>query len=229
MYRKHDEDFLKNIVGNYSDYIRNLVFGMQKYIDKFYSHTSEIFLSINKIEDPTMRQILHYLSVESENILRNKGVMFAIESFNLVVKKYDRLASNIINGGDDVRYNVYVDAYKYLDEFQDDINWKLFSMNEYTKDKTAIDELLDFENHMEDKFNTFSNIKFEKIYCGLNKKEMMDVLGRGFNKLHSTLLHLKNLAENSSSLYSTVIITRKIVSLLVLSCCIISTIEMYEN
>ena len=61
MYRKHEESFLQNISGNYSDYIKNMVFGLQKYVDQFYNHTSDIFLSIKKVEDPTMKQILNYL------------------------------------------------------------------------------------------------------------------------------------------------------------------------
>lgn len=230
MYRKHEESFLQNISGNYSDYIKNMVFGLQKYTDQFYSHTSDIFLSIKKVEDPTMKQILNYLSLESENIIKNKGVVFAIDSFKLVVKKYNRLISEVVNANDNVRYNIYIDGYKYLSSFQDDINWKLFQMNEYSKKKSrTIDELLDFDNHMRFEFEKVKGMEFKDIYCGLGKKEMMDTLGRGFNKLHSTLLHLKNLSEESTSLYTTAIITRKIISIMVLSWYVISTIEIYEN
>ena len=221
------ENFLGSIVGNMNDYIRNLIYDLQRYVNNTYVSMPDLFMTIQEVEDDRIRRVLHFLSVESENIVKHKGISYAIDAHTLINNKYQRLVKSI-EKSDECTFNIYMDGFKYLDEFQNNINWKNLRLNIYTKNKADLDELLDLTSHMEDKFKFFKDIKFENHKKGVTKDELIDIITIAYNKLIDTLEHFRLINESSTSLYLTINSCRKITSILVLACYIISTIEIVE-
>ena len=222
-----EETFLENIVGNMDDYIRNLIYDLQRYINNTYVSMPDIFMSIKDVEDDRMRRALHFLSVESENIVKQKGLMYAIDAHTLIDNKYLRLVKAIKKAKNDT-FNIYMDSFDFLEQFQSNINWKDLKLNIYAKDKKHINEILDLTTHMESKFDYFFDIKFEDTRKGVTKDELIDIITDAYKKLIETLEHFKSINESSTSMYLTINSCRKITSILVLACYIISTIEIVE-
>ena len=222
------ESFLASIVGNMNDYIRNLIYDLQRYINNTYVSMPDLFMSIEDIEDERIRRALHFLSVESENIVKHKGISYAIDANTLITNKYKRLVKSI-KESKVTTFNIYMDSFDYLDEFQNNINWKDLRLNMYAKDKTDLEELLDLKSHMEYKFNFFYDIKFTNYKKGVNKSDLIDIITEAYNNLIKTLEHFRQINESSTSMYLTINACRKITSILVLACHIISTIELVEE
>ena len=222
------ESFLASIVGNMNDYIRNLIFDLQRYVNNTYVSMPELFMYIQDIEDDRVRRALHFLSVESENIVKQKGLWYAIDAHTLIEKKYNRLVKSI-KESKDCTFNIYSDGFKYLDTFQNNIDWKNLRLNIYSKNKADIEELLDLTGHMEDKFKFFYDIQFQNSKKGVTKTELIDIITDAYKKLIETLEHFKTINESSTSMYLTINSCRKITSILVLACYIISTIEMVQE
>lgn len=224
-----EENFMEVAVGNFIDCVRNAVYGLQKYIDNFYNPISEIYTNEIKIKDPNVRKVINFALVENENIIKNKGIAFANEISNLLLRKYDSLIESIEKESDKYKYKISEDAYSFLDKFQDDIDWQNLQLNAYTSRKCDDMKLLfEFNKFMESQFKRFAIYSFQATDIDLSKNEFITILDSAFLKLVSTMLQIKRILDSSTSLYTMSVSCRKVIEMSVMLYYILETIELIE-
>ena len=129
-YDVSNESFLDVISGNMKDCIKNIVYSLQNYINITYLNMSKIFMDINKIKDKDIRKTMHFLSVESENIIKDKGVSFANMSLKLVNKKYSLLVDGI-KKTENCTFSFYSNNFAHLCNLENDLEWNKLQLNIY--------------------------------------------------------------------------------------------------
>lgn len=212
-------------MGNYGDSIRNLVRGYQTYVDQFYNYIPVIYPEIAAQKGDYL-PLVTFLFAENESIMRQKGIMFAIDSCHLVTRKFESLRT-FIREHDEIRsYNLSKDTFSFVFDDKPYAEMISSSFNIYAK-KSIPDnsELYKFEEYMDSVCNDFSKNVKKGCQTNYSPKELVDFLDKIYLGFSQTMLHLKELAENSSSVYITARITRSLISALVMSYLAIGTIE----
>lgn len=223
-----NENFLEAVFGNFLDCIQNNVYGLQTYIDIFHDNVSSIYLTIENVEDKNIKEILKFVVMETDNILKSKIISFAMDTDNLVTKKYEALLEQIKTDKEKHMYLISLDAYRYLDDFQNDIQSHLINTNPYFK-KPGGAQSYNFLEYMNYEFDTYKKLKFEKCGIPLSKDDLITVLDGAFTKVSVAMLQLQKQVENSDSMYSSSIICKKIITILIVIYEIVSTIEFYKD
>ena len=67
-----NENFLEAAFGNFLDCIQNNVYSLQTYIDIFHDNVTSIYLTIENVEDKNIKEILKFVVMETDNILKSK-------------------------------------------------------------------------------------------------------------------------------------------------------------
>ena len=224
-----DENFMEVAVGNFIDCVRNAVYGLQKYIDNFFNPISEIYTDEIKIKDPNVRKVINFVLVENESIIKNKGTSFANEVNNLLLRKYDSLIESIEKESDKYKYRISEDAYTFLDKFQDDIDWQNLQLNAYSSKKYDDMKLLfEFNKFMEMQFKRFAIYSFQASEIELSKNEFITILDSAFLRLVSSMMQIRRILDNSTSLYTMSVSCRKVIEMSVMLYYILETIELVE-
>lgn len=223
---KNDETFLEAAFGNFSDCIKNLVYGLQLYNDISHMNTNKICCEFDKVGDPTTKKILKFFIVEAENISKAKAIVFAMDSMNLLKKKYCILINKIKSDNSKNQYEISVDAYIYLTEFQEKINLNDIQKKKYKKKED--NDVYKFEKFMNDEFNKYCEIDFVKYNKALTKDQLISILNCAFDKLHDTMVCIQNMVDDSNSNYITACLCREIISILIATYSAVSTIDFYN-
>lgn len=208
------EDFLKNITGNLYDYICNLTYGLQQYIDNFYFPSMELRDEYDNIENKTIKGLVKFIIMENEAIIRNKGILFIIDVIKLVKKK-EALMTSFFQMESGVMFTVKEELYKRLNDIKKDMDWKRYHLNIYQKKDKSIDEVCKFNEELEREFKQVEKISTEVPSIDVEEDVLRELVDTTFVQLIGTMQYLKNIMENSKSVYETALLCNQSISLLV--------------
>lgn len=208
------EDFLKNITGNLYDYICNLTYGLQQYIDNFYFPSMELRDEYDNIENKTIKGLVKFIIMENEAIIRNKGILFIIDVIKLVKKK-EALMTSFFQMESGVMFTVKEELYKRLNDIKKDMDWKRYHLNIYQKKDKSIDEACKFNEELEREFKQVEKISTEVPIMDVEEDVLRELVDTTFVQLIGTMQYLKNIMENSKSVYETELLCNQSISLLV--------------
>ena len=222
----NDEDFLEVAFGNFLDSIKNLVYGLQKYINMLHYTGDSIYLEYGTIKNQELKDIAKFVMLESEEIIKMKAIKFSIDAETLLRKKYESLVENINHEKNDYRYRISAEAYIYLDEFQKETNWDTIVSKCYKMLSKGNKNSYDFIHHMKDEFKQYESLKFKPTKNTIDKKELITILDGAFMNLSVSMLKFKRMIEGSTSIYVSASICKKIITLLIVTYVVISTIKI---
>ena len=227
---QHEENFLDAALGNLYDYIKNTVYSLQTYTDVFHFHVSSICLDYDDQNDnEDIKQVLKFVVMEYENILKSKSISFALEIENILTRKYKSLSERIQCDKGKHKYWISTEAYQHLNLYQDEINWEKVTLNPYFKKESDTNQIYQFVNYMNHEFENYKEKEFRLDNKPITDEELITVLYTMFMKLNVTIIRLKKIIEKSFSLYTSAMVCNKIISILVLTYTVLSTIKFYEE
>lgn len=121
------DNFLKEIISNYDDHVRNIIYKLQKYSDT-------LLIELNSCGTPendfnSNDKLISFLRCESDEILRNKILSTGIEIKFLLMSKYQNLIYKI--SMNDVKYKTVSSIYDYFTDMYKNINWDLMFYQSY--------------------------------------------------------------------------------------------------
>lgn len=222
---------LDEIMGNFKDYIYNLVFSLDKY-------TGTIYGSLNKTYNQLIKgkmtkensTIVSFLYGEADNIIKMKELKFVIESIKLLTKKYDMMLSRIVKEpNDNVLYEFSVPGIEMFSKIVDDINWTNISFSVYNNDETQKDDIYEFTKFLDKTFKEFEQKGFDKEKSTLTRDEIIESFKDLNIHLNSILNRLKTLAEDLSSPAIGALIVREIIKIMVLVYMVSSNMKFVIN
>lgn len=224
-----EESFLEIAIGNFFDCIKNTVYNLQKYIDRFYSQINSIYDISDTITDPNVKQVLNFFMIENENIIKLKGIGFASDVSRLITRKYVSLVENIKKESYRYTYKISKDAYNFLDKCQDEIDSRSLILNNYSKKEITIEEICKFTKFMETEFHKYDNMDFTITDEIIDHEQILEILDTAYVKLSFSMTELKKLTEDSMSVYTTANACRRIISLMIILYHILITIKIHEE
>ena len=223
------ENFLDAAFGNFLDCIKNLIYSLQKYLNVFYNDTNLIYVNYDRVKDKNIRSVLKFSVMESEEITKMKAIKFGVDVESLLYKKYESLLSNIRNDKEDNKYRISSEAYIYLDSYQSNIDWQKICLNPYIKKTKEHESIYDFISYMNNDFKTYGKINFTHNDREFSKDEVITILEGSFMKLSVTILQLKRMIENSNSMYTSALVCRQLITLIIITYYVVSTIQFVEK
>ena len=223
-----NESFLDCAVGNFRDSIQNLVFKFQVYIDNFYNHIPAIYKMI-ETEDSALKKIIYFLINESENIIKIRALQFIIETQELLNRKYTSLRTNLTDPNNkDLKFEVSLSAYKFFTNQQDLIDWKCLN-NVYGKKDHNFYDLQKYVEYMNSKFEYYDNLVFQSSGNNYTTEDILTLIDTGLYTVNETVQEARKRIETSSSMYSTSLIVRLVIDILVLTCSTKSNIHISNS
>ena len=213
-----EQNELNEIMGNFKDYIYNLVFSLDRYTKTIYGSLNKTYNQLikGKITEEC-KVIATFLYGEADNIIKMKELDLVIESGKLLTKKYDMMLSRIIREQNDhVVYEYSVQGVEMFQKIVDDINWTNISFSIYDNEETKKDDIYCFTDFLDHTFK-----EYEEKNLGVEKKtqERKDII-RSFKELHvhlnSILDRLTTLSEDLSSPAIGALIVREVIKIMVL-------------
>nr|DAP43315.1 MAG TPA: hypothetical protein [Caudoviricetes sp.] len=217
------EDFLQMSFGNFIDYIKNEVYGIQTYVDVFYHTTREMQEQYNGIKNDTVKKLLKLVLVKHNEILLSKFISFTINNENMVCSKIETLIHGIDNVIDN-SFNISFDGFLHLNEcIYDAINIRN-NFNPYSR--TDID--FDFESYLTKKLEEITNRKYENTVKNITGDELKEVIKLTFAKLSVAMLQLKRLMERSQTINTSATIAKVMIDLMLTAYVVCKTIIIVE-
>lgn len=229
------ENFIEVAVENFHDFINNLTFSLQKYVDMFYNTLPELYeetmCDSGTFPHEHCKEMSSFLYSESENIISMKCKTFIFQSINLIQNKFDKLSENIMDDSNkDTVYAFSEEGYFFFLKEIESVDWGTLNDHRYyEKNKHSINEMCQFDDYMSkrlevQKMNTFTD---EKIKC--NRRQLLVYLQTAYTKLIDTLHKMRKIADESTNLYDIVIMTRKVINMLVVTYVAVRYIEIIDE
>ena len=202
------EDFLQMSFGNFIDYIKNEVYGIQTYVDVFYHTTREMQEQYNGIKNDTVKKLLKLVLVKHNEILLSKFISFTINNENMVCSKIETLIHGIDNVIDN-SFNISFDGFLHLNEcIYDAINIR--------------------NNYLTKKLEEITNRKYENTVKNITGDELKEVIKLTFAKLSVAMLQLKRLMERSQTINTSATIAKVMIDLMLTAYVVCKTIIIVE-
>lgn len=215
-------------LGNYKDCIYNLVYGVQRYIDKFYNYIPLLYKDSDSFGEYS--DLATFLIGENENVIKLKCIHFAIESNNLIIRKHEKLHELIQKCPEGTKYLLSSDSMIYFMDQQDYIDWDKLTSKIYSKKVyETIDDIYKFNHYVDERLNFYKSYAFNDKQKYYTPEEAITVIDVCFIKLTTTFVRLKELMESSNSMYNSALILRVYIDMLVMSYTAISCIEEVNN
>lgn len=227
------ETFVEVAVENFHDYVVNITFSLQKYIDMFYNTLPELYDETRKTNGIHAKccEMSSFLYAESENIISMKCKTFIYQSITLIQDKFDKLSENIMEEENkDLLYAFSEEGYFYFLKELERVDWNSLNDHKYhEKHKHTVREMCQFNEYMTKKLdihkmNTFTD---EKIEC--TSKQIMIYLQTAYTKLIDTIHKMRRIADDSKNLYDIIIITRKVINILLITYVSVAYIEIIDK
>ena len=124
------ETYIEVIVENFHDYVNNITFCLQKYVDMVYNNIPNLYeeMKASDCKNKICNDVVSFLYAESENILLMRCRSFIYQSIELIKNKFANLAEQLNEDKrNDVVYLFSEDGFffflKELDNLYDDPNW----------------------------------------------------------------------------------------------------------
>ena len=220
------ENSLEIGIGNYHDSIRNNVRGVQRYIDEFFKHIPDIYPAILE-QKGEYYDLVAFLFMENENIIKHKALSFMIESYKLLNRKWESLRKYVEKNDDDIYYMIPRDAFRFIYNKKEYNEWVSSAYNIYTRPENEEDqeEVMHVMEYLDERLEEFPKTIHDGELLKFTKKELLVRLDNMYLTLTHCINHLKELSEISFSAYSSLKTVRGMVNVLVMTYCAASTIK----
>lgn len=213
--------FLQEIISNYDDHIRNIVFKLQKYSDVLLGELNRVSTPDNNFRFDN--KLIGFIICESDEILKNKILATGIEIQTMQSQKYTNLMCKI--GETDGIFYAPDDIYQHFFDKYKDVNWHIHfyqNYNDSVKNPLMYNFTEIFNQHMyecERYVDSYQYIKYDKNILLLHIKECHDI----FNKTINTLIKLM---EESPSSYRSAILMDDMLRCMVITYICVSKIQV---
>ena len=209
---------LNEIMGNFKDYIYNLVFTLDRYASSIYGSLNKVYSQMLKGKsDKECMKVASFLYGEADNIIKMKELNFVIESINLLTRKYDMMLTRIVREQNpDVVYEFSITGLELFIHAVDNINWNKISFNIYNNDETKKDELYKFNDYLQFIMDDYAEKHLDAKKSLKEKEDIIESFKKLNENLNAILNRLKSLAEGITSPAIGALIAREVINIMVL-------------
>ena len=209
----------KTELANYGESIRNIVYATSRYIEQMKVMAPENLKLLEENNFDT--DLVSFLLTEGEEILRNKMLRMTVDAVGILHLKYDSIKSKLKKDSNTQRsFIITRDYISYMYEeletiqtydlpdlaFNNDNDLKeLYSLNEFVAEELKVIEALCTTFHKE---GETEEVDLETLIKEINMWE---------EKLHKTLIYIKNMIESTNKKRATLILFRDMVRCMLLS------------
>jgi hypothetical protein len=230
VYKK--ENYVEVAIENFHDYIDNLTFSLQKYVDMFYNTLPDLYEETRTTthHNKKCQEMSSFLYAESESLVSMKCKHFIYQAISVIQNKFDRLSTDIIEDDEVRTFKFSEEGYFYFLHELDRVDWSALSDRKYhDKNNHSIDEVCKFEEFKTKKLDILKMNKFTDDKITYNNNQLLIPLQTAYTKVIDTLHKMRTIADSSSNLYDIVMITREVINILLITYIAISYIEIIED
>jgi hypothetical protein len=148
VYKK--ENYVEVAVENFHDYINNLTFSLQKYVNMFYNTLPELYEETRSDAHRHLKcqEMSSFLYAESESLISMKCKHFIYQSISVIQKKFDKLSTDIMEDEEVRTFGFCEEGYFFFLHELDRIDWKaLTDRKYYDKHNHSVTEVCQFEEY----------------------------------------------------------------------------------
>lgn len=219
-----------DIVSNYQDSIKNVIYGLQKYSDEFLDYMCG-YATKNNLTELSLSfdnpDFIGFLICESEDIMRNKILRSSIEICNVYQCRFNKLVKRIKRTNQDTSFIYSKVAFEKLRNVSKEIIKEDSVLVKHKNSTNALSKSV-FN------FNTLiPNVVISRYDDNntnvLSRDELLSYLSGILDYTNTVMYGLKVLIEGCSSCIITATIVHDMVTCMIMGCNCISTIDVYRN
>lgn len=224
MCKKCNEGILKEITGNYGDTMRNLIFRTQKYINALHHDINDSYSDF----DPMLlkNDMSGFIVCESEEILKNKLLRTVIDIKLTIRQKFNNLCNKLSLMDDDIDFYIPPHVYSYL---QDILDTTRVTKNRYIKSEIPQSDIYDLVKSYDTLMDGFKYIDDSDAYIKTSKNDMITILKEADKSIEKITKKLCEVAENSPSIYNSLLIVHELMKYMVISYIYVSKIKLSDS
>jgi hypothetical protein len=216
------DNFLGEIINNYDDHIRNIIYKLQKYSDILLKELS----TSNNAEDNFNfnNRLIGFMICESDNILKNKIFSTGLDIKFTVTEKYLNLIKKITESDSD--FYIPSTLYEYFIDMYNNINWKNRYYQNYSVENVKKDErMYDFNSILEKYLSEYEFEANKHEYMIYDKYTLAKSIKRCFEVFISTIDTLLNLMVLSPTSYRSAVLMNDMIKCMVITYICVSKIQ----
>jgi hypothetical protein len=216
------DNFLGEIISNYDDHIRNIIYKLQKYSDILLKELS----TSNNAEDNFNfnNRLIGFMICESDNILKNKIFSTGLDIKFTITEKYLNLIKKITESDSD--FYIPDTLYEYFIDMYDNINWEIRYYQNYSVENIKKDETMYNFNSILEKYLSEYEFEADKHeYMIYDKYTLAKSIRRCFEVFISTIDNLMNLMTLSQTSYRSAVLMNDMIKCMVITYVCVSKIQ----
>ena len=216
------DNFLGEIISNYDDHIRNIIYKLQKYSDILLKELS----TSNNAEDNFNfnNRLIGFMICESDTILKNKIFSTGLDIKFTITEKYLNLIKKITESDSD--FYIPDTLYEYFIDMYDNINWKIRYYQNYSVENVKKDETMYNFNSILEKYLSEYEFEADKHeYMIYDKYTLAKSIRRCFEVFISTIDNLMNLMTLSQTSYRSAVLMNDMIKCMVITYVCVSKIQ----
>lgn len=216
------DNFLGEIISNYDDHIRNIIYKLQKYSDILLKELS----TSNNAEDNFNfnDRLIGFMICESDNILKDKIFSTGLDIKVTITEKYLNLIKKITESDSD--FYIPDTLYKYFIDMYDNINWEIRYYQNYSVENVKKDETMYNFNSILEKYLSEYEFEADKHeYMIYDKYTLAKSIRRCFEVFISTIDNLLNLMTLSQTSYRSAVLMNDMIKCMAITYVCVSKIQ----
>ena len=216
------DNFLGEIISNYDDHIRNIIYKLQKYSDILLKELS----TSNNAEDNFNfnDRLIGFMICESDNILKNKIFSTGLDIKFTITEKYLNLIKKITESDSD--FYIPDTLYEYFIDMYDNINWEIRYYQNYSVENIKKDETMyDFNSILEKYLSEYEFEADKHEYMIYDKYTLAKSIRRCFEVFISTIDNLLNLMTLSQTSYRSAVLMNDMIKCMAITYVCVSKIQ----
>jgi hypothetical protein len=216
------DNFLGEIISNYDDHIRNIIYKLQKYSDILLKELS----TSNNAEDNFNfnNRLIGFMICESDNILKNKIFSTGLDIKFTITEKYLNLIKKITESDSD--FYIPDTLYEYFIDMYDNINWEIRYYQNYSVENVKKDETMyDFNSLLEKYLSEYEFEADKHEYMIYDKYTLVKSIKRCFEVFISTIDNLLNLMTLSQTSYRSAVLMNDMIKCMAITYVCVSKIQ----
>ena len=216
------DNFLGEIISNYDDHIRNIIYKLQKYSDILLKELS----TSNNAEDNFNfnNRLIGFMICESDNILKNKIFSTGLDIKFTITEKYLNLIKKITESDSD--FYIPDTLYEYFIDMYDNINWEIRYYQNYSVENVKKDErMYDFNSLLEKYLSEYEFEADKHEYMIYDKYTLAKSIRRCFEVFISTIDNLMNLMTLSQTSYRSAVLMNDMIKCMAITYVCVSKIQ----
>lgn len=141
------EDELKESNGNLLDFTSNIIYKLQKYINRFCIEMKKIKIYEAEEGNTDINKLLNFLVIETDNIFIRKCIDFVYEYSQLLSTREDRYAYVISTNKKNMKF--YIEAYDLINSYRKSIDFFDLSEDDYEHAELIDYSCLNYEDEFD--------------------------------------------------------------------------------